>query len=68
MGKAACPPGKKRLKSAAVGVLPAWVVNRPKETFQGGSGLAAAAGKAVANPVRFYNGEIRRLFGALVRS
>jgi len=68
MGKTACPPGKKLLKQAALGLLPREFVVRPKETFQGGSGLSAAAGRAVADPTRFYNAEIRRAFGALVRS
>jgi asparagine synthase (glutamine-hydrolysing) len=68
LGKAECPPGKGLLKRAAEGLLPAWVVRRPKATFQGSSGLAAAAARAVACPVRFYNAEVRRHFGALVRS
>lgn len=68
LGKAACPPGKELLKRAAAGLLPAWVARRPKATFQGGSGLSAAAARAVASPVRFYNAEVRRHFGALVWS
>jgi asparagine synthase (glutamine-hydrolysing) len=66
MGKAECPPGKGLLKGAARGLLPPEVIRRPKETFQGGSGVAAAAARAVANPTRFYNAEARRLYGALV--
>lgn len=61
--KAACQPGKKLLKAAAREVLPAWIVNRPKETFQGASGMADAAARAVANPTRFYNAELAAAFG-----
>lgn len=60
-----CPPGKGLLKQAAAGVLPDWVIRRPKDTFQGGTGMAAAAAQVVAAPVRFYNAEARRLFGYL---
>lgn len=63
LGKAACPPGKRALKTAARAVLPAWVVNRQKDTFQGGSGMDEAAARAVANPARFYNAEFRSAFG-----
>lgn len=60
-----CPPGKRLLKQAAGSVLPPWVVRRPKDTFQGGTGIAAAAGRLVASPTRFYNAEARRIFGYL---
>jgi asparagine synthase (glutamine-hydrolysing) len=66
MGKRQCPPGKKLLKDVARGLLPAEVVNRPKETFQGGSGIAEAAGRILANPTKYYNAEVRRVFGSLV--
>lgn len=68
LGKKDCPPGKGLLKEAARRVLPAWVIKRTKETFQGGSGLAAAAARCVSDPVRFYNAEVRRHFGTLTRS
>lgn len=60
--KAQCPPGKGMLKRAAASILPRWVISRAKETFQGGSGMAAAAARAVANPARFYNAEFRAAF------
>jgi asparagine synthase (glutamine-hydrolysing) len=66
MTKRQCPPGKKLLKDAARGLLPSEVVNRPKQTFQGGSGIAEAAGRILANPRRYYNSEARRVFGSLV--
>jgi asparagine synthase (glutamine-hydrolysing) len=66
MSERQCPPGKKLLKDAARGLLPAEVVNRAKETFQGGSGIAEAAGRILANPTRYYNAEVRRVFGSLV--
>lgn len=37
------PPGKKLLKAAAAGLVPDWVIKRPKETFQGAVGTASAA-------------------------
>jgi asparagine synthase (glutamine-hydrolysing) len=64
-GKAASPLGKRLLKDAAGPVLPAWVIRRPKDTFQGGTGIAAAAAGVVAAPARFYNAEARRLLGWL---
>lgn len=60
-----CPPGKGLLKLAARGLVPDWVIRRPKDTFQGGTGMAAAAARAAADPVRFYNAEMRRQFGYL---
>ncbi len=65
LGKRDCPPGKKLLKSAVRGVVPDWVVRRSKETFQGGSGMAEAAGRVVAEPVKHYNAECRAIFGGL---
>lgn len=66
-GLTECPPGKKLLKAAAAGVIPDWVIRRVKDTFQGGTGIADAAGQLAASPVRFYNAEARRLFGYLPR-
>ena len=64
-GLAECPPGKGLLKSAARGIIPDWVIRRPKDTFQGGTGIAAAASKLASSPVRFYNAEARKAFGYL---
>lgn len=64
MSKARCPPGKGALKAAARRLLPGWIVSRQKDTFQGSSGMAAAAARAVANPARFYGAEFKRVFGA----
>lgn len=66
LGKQACPPGKKLLKDAAWGVVPDRIVCRPKTTFQGGSGMAAAAAMVVADPKRFYGAEVRHAFGGMV--
>lgn len=63
--KADNPPGKRVLKEAALSVLPAYVVKRQKETFQGGTGITAAALELMDSPVRYYNAEARRLFGFL---
>lgn len=59
------PPGKKLLKAAASELLPSWVIRRPKETFQGGTGVAAAVSRVVSNPVRYYNAEAVSAFGYL---
>lgn len=64
-GKAECPPGKGLLKRAARGDLPDWLINRPKETFQGAARLNAAAAALVRNPTVFYNAEARSIFGYL---
>ncbi len=62
--KGGCPPGKGLLKEAArLAGVPASVVDRSKETFQGGSGTSAALALQVANPTRFVAQECRRLFG-----
>lgn len=67
LGKGECPPGKGLLKLAAREAgLPAWLVSRQKETFQGGSGMAAAAASVVADPRAFYAAELRRAYGRLV--
>lgn len=63
-----CPPGKGLLKAAAAGIVPDWVIRRTKDTFQGGTGIAAAAGQVVATPARFYNAEMRRQFGYLPKA
>jgi asparagine synthase (glutamine-hydrolysing) len=62
--KQECPPGKAMLRQAASALVPDWVARRAKETFQGCSGMADAASYAVANPVRYYNAEFKRSFGA----
>jgi asparagine synthase (glutamine-hydrolysing) len=56
------PPGKRTLKHAARELLPEWCVKRPKDTFQGASGMAAAAARAVAHPGRFYSAEFATTF------
>lgn len=58
-------PGKKVLKEAAARVLPKWLITRSKETFQGGTGMAAAASKLSKSPVRYYNAEAVSEFGWL---
>lgn len=66
LGKAECPPGKGLLKEAARGLLPGRIVDREKETFQGGSGVAEAAARAIHDPLHFYHAEVRRRFGRCV--
>jgi len=67
LGRDECPPGKGALKRAAEGVAPAWVIRRQKETFQGASGLAEAAARALPDVRRFYGAEVRSAFGEGVR-
>jgi asparagine synthase (glutamine-hydrolysing) len=62
-GRADNPPGKKALKAAAKPILPLWVINRSKETFQGGTGISRAVN--LSNPVRYYNSEAKNAFGWL---
>lgn len=66
-GKRDCPPGKGLLKDAARRLgLPSWVVNRTKETFQGGSGVAAACARVLHDPARFYRSLHETRFGGAV--
>jgi asparagine synthase (glutamine-hydrolysing) len=63
MSKADCPPGKKALKAAADGLVPDWIIRRPKDTFQGGAGMIDAAASVVPNPKAFYTATCRTLYG-----
>lgn len=66
--KAECPPGKGMLKEAARGFLPDWVIDRQKDTFQGGSGVAKVCQAVIANPTRYYNSRVLDLYGPLART
>jgi asparagine synthase (glutamine-hydrolysing) len=59
------PAGKGLLKAAAAPVLPAWVIRRQKETFQGGSGVSARLASLLHSPILFYNNTVRQRFGYL---
>lgn len=63
MSKADCPPAKKALKRAAAEIVPDWVIRRPKETFQGGAGMADAAAACIAEPARFYRAGVVSAYG-----
>jgi len=63
LGKLACPPGKKALKKASIGVIPDWVIKRQKETFQGAAGADESAASLFANPRAFYRAEIIKTHG-----
>lgn len=65
LSKRQSPPGKVLLKQTAKPLVPQWVITRTKDTFQGGSGLADAVPKHVANPLIYYNAELRKSFGYL---
>jgi asparagine synthase (glutamine-hydrolysing) len=62
LGLAGCPPGKLLLKESLRGLLPAWVIERDKETFQGGAGISAAAEAAVGDVRAFCRAEWKRTF------
>lgn len=63
------PPGKKLLKEAARGLVPDWVISRPKDTFQGATGTPFAASRALpGSPSIAYNRMARERFGHLPRS
>ncbi len=68
LGKTQCPPNKKLLKQASSQIVPAWVIRRTKDTFQGASGMAESCARVIASPTRFYNAESRAIFGAMVTS
>lgn len=63
--KADNPPGKKWLKDEAKGIVPDYVIKRQKDTFQGGTGVAAACANMIANPIRYYNSQLKKEFGYL---
>jgi len=65
LNKAESPLSKGLLKKAAEPLLPKWVINRTKDTFQGGSSVARFMQERVANPTVFYNAELRKKFGYL---
>ena len=65
LNKAESPLSKGLLKKAAAPLLPKWVINRTKDTFQGGSGVARFMQERVASPTVFYNAELRKKFGYL---
>ena len=65
LDKAESPLSKGLLKKAAQSILPKWVISRNKDTFQGGSGVARFMQERIANPVVFYNAELRKKFGYL---
>lgn len=65
LGKHDSPAGKGLLKKASESVLPQWIIKRTKDTFQGGSGISDAIARQIANPIRYYNAEMKRMFGYL---
>lgn len=65
LGKAESRPGKVLLKEACHNLLPQWVLKRQKDTFQGGSGMADEIAKHYFSPIKFYNSELKKLFGYL---
>lgn len=62
------PPNKKVLKEAAEGILPKWLINRKKETFQGATGISKEVSNLIDNPIRYYNSEAKSAFGFLPKN
>jgi hypothetical protein len=58
-------PGKVLLKDACRDLLPSWVIKRQKDTFQGGSGMASRIAENYPSPIKFYNAEMKKIFGYL---
>lgn len=68
LGKKESPPGKKLLKEACRGVIPQWVISRTKDTFQGGSGASDELARRYSSPIKYYNAEIRSMFGYIPKN
>ena len=65
MSKAQCPPAKKLLKESLRGLVPEWVIKRPKETFQGGAGVNAWCESLFSNPRAAYNRMAAEMFDGI---
>ena len=65
LGKSDSRPGKVLLKEACKNILPTWVIKRVKDTFQGGSGISDEIAKRYTSPIKYYNAEMRKMFGYL---
>lgn len=66
LGVEACPPGKKLLKAAAEGLVPGWVIDRQKETFQGATGMIEHADHLYGgHQIVSYNEIARTFLGSL---
>ena len=62
-GKNNNPIGKKALKSLAKNLVPDYVINRPKDTFQGSAGMPEHTAKLLSNPVKYYNARCKKMYG-----
>lgn len=67
LGIKECPPGKGLLKEAARGIVPDWVIKRPKDTFQRAGGMISACAGLFDSPVVAYNQMARETFGMIPR-
>lgn len=65
LGKSESKPGKVLLKEACRDVLPSWIIKRQKDTFQGGSGISNEIARRFPSPIKYYNSELKKLFGYL---
>lgn len=63
--KTQSPLNKKLLKRVSSPFVPEWVIRRNKDTFQGGSGVSDWTAKHIKSPTKYYNNELRKLFGYL---
>ncbi len=62
MGFEECPPEKGALKAAVQGLIPDWVIKRPKVAFDAGTGIDKIIETLVSNPKAYYNQVYKRLF------
>lgn len=68
LGLKGCPAHKKLLKDAAEGVLPSYIIDRPKVTFQEGAGVSAVTEELLrGQQIRTYNQLAKELFGGITR-
>lgn len=68
LNKEESPLNKKLLKQAAKDILPSWVIKRQKDTFQGGSGISQEMSSRVANPIVYYNTELKKQYGYIPKA
>lgn len=67
MTRAQCPPGKKLLRRIAERWIPKEIAWREKKPFHVPSGTREHCRGLVANHVRYYNAELTKHFGGIVR-
>lgn len=67
LGLRESPPHKALLKDAARGVIPDWVIDREKKTFQGAIGMISRCAALYESPIKSYNAMAKEQFNVLPR-